>query len=279
MEITTNGISINVISESNSVSANKTPILFLHGFTGSCEDWSFFSTSLSSKYFPIAIDLPGHGKTTVPNNAENFSTKAYTDTINIVLNYFKISKVILVGYSMGGRVALSFASKNKEKVLGLILESSTAGIEEKRERAIRIKTDNELANKLLMGGIDSFVNYWLDLPFFRSLKSLDNNTYSEIILKKKLNSTQELANSLLEFSTGKMPSLWNHLCSLTIPTLLIVGSLDRKYVRINKEMNQLFPNSKLQIIDDCGHNTHIENRKEFIILVNTFLKNLEKHET
>ncbi len=279
MEITTNGISINVISESNSVPIGKTPILFLHGFTGSGKDWSFLFSSLDSKYFPIAIDLPGHGKTIVPNNTNHFSTEAYKEIIQLVLDYFEISKVILVGYSMGGRAALSFTSKNSEKVIALILESSTAGIDDKKERSVRIETDRKLADNLLRDGIDSFVDYWMDLPFFRSLKSLDENEYSEVVLKKKQNSTQGLANSLLGFSTGTMPSLWSNLSSFTTPTLLIIGSLDRKYVRINKEMNQLIPNSKLEIMGNCGHNTHLENRKDFVILVNKFLSNLENHET
>ncbi len=279
MEIPINGISINVISESNSISENKTPILFLHGFTGSCEDWSFLFSSINSKYFPIAIDLPGHGKTIVPNNPENYSAQAYSDIIKAVLDYFKITKVILVGYSMGGRVALTFTTKYKNRVLGLVLESSTAGIADKSEREIRIETDSRLADKLRNEGIDSFINYWLDLPFFKSLKSLDKNKYSKVVVEKKLNSAQGLANSLLSFSTGIMPSLWNYLNSLNIPTLLIAGSLDKKYVRINKEMMQLIPNSQLQIINNCGHNTHLEKREEFIILVNKFLNNLENYET
>ena len=123
MEITSNGISINVISASDSVSANKTPILFLHGFTGTCEDWSFLFSSLDSKYFPIAVDLPGHGKTTVPNDINSFSTKSHIDIVKIVLDYFNIPKIILVGYSMGGRTALSFAVNNGDKVSALILES------------------------------------------------------------------------------------------------------------------------------------------------------------
>ncbi len=279
MEITTNGISVNVISESDSVPVGKIPILFLHGFTGSAKDWHFYFSSLNSKYFPIAVDLPGHGKTTVPNKTDSFSTEAYTNIIQLVLDYFNISQVVLAGYSMGGRTALSFTIKNNQKVLGLILESSTAGMEDERDREIRIETDHMLADKIMTDGLDPFVNYWMDIPFFRSLKSLEKEEYSELVLEKKQNSPQGLANSLLGFSTGAMPSMWKNLSSLTIPTLLIAGSLDRKFVRINKEMNKRIPNSNLKIMNDCGHNTHLENRREFIILVNKFLSNLENHET
>ena len=275
MEITTNGISVNVISESHSIPKNKIPILFLHGFTGSAEDWKFIFPTLNSIYFPISIDLPGHGKTKLLNTLEYYSTEGYLSIVKTVVDFFDISELIIVGYSMGGRTALSFANKYPQLIKALILESSTAGIDDETERELRIKTDSDIAKKIISDGMDSFVQYWLELPFFRSLKSLDELSYSKIIQQKKQNSEQGLADSLLGFSTGKMPSLWNKLNELKNNTLLIVGSLDRKFVRLNKEMNRLMPNSELIIIEDCGHNTHLENKREFTILVNKFLNNLE----
>jgi 2-succinyl-6-hydroxy-2,4-cyclohexadiene-1-carboxylate synthase len=275
MIIATKEISINVVSESNLIPKNKTPILFLHGFTGSAEDWKFIFPSLNQKYFPIAIDLPGHGKTKLPNKIEYYSTEGYVNIVQTVIDYFNISELIIVGYSMGGRTALSFANKNPRIVKALILESSTAGIENKAERELRIKTDSDIAKKILNNGMEYFVQYWLDLPFFRSLKSLDEASYSKLIKQKKQNSEEGLSNSLLGFSTGKMPNLWEQLNELNNQVLLIAGSLDRKYVRLNKKMNRLFPNSELKTIEDCGHNTHLENKREFTILVNKFLNNLE----
>ncbi|MDA3860755.1 MAG: 2-succinyl-6-hydroxy-2,4-cyclohexadiene-1-carboxylate synthase [Melioribacteraceae bacterium] len=275
MEISSNGINVNVVCSNNFVASNKIPIIFLHGFTGSAENWLSFFEKLDSKYFPIAIDLPGHGKTNVPDNLDSFSANSHIETVDIVLNHFQIQKAILVGYSMGGRTALSFAVINPGRIIALVLESATAGIEEATERKSRIKTDFEIADKILSDGIDSFVQDWMDLPFFRSLKSLDDVEYSQIIQQKRTNSATGLVNSLRGFSTGQMPSLWNRLESLKFPTLLIAGSLDRKYVRLNKQMNLSIHNSELKIIEDCGHNTHSENPEEFIILVNEFLNSLD----
>lgn len=275
MEISINGISVNVLCESNLIPKEKTPIIFLHGFAGFSEDWIFIFDKLDSQFFPIAIDLPGHGKSIFPNNLENFSTNSYVETINIVLDYFQIEKAIFVGYSMGGRTALSFAIANPNKTVALILESATAGIENNAERKSRIATDVDIADNILSDGINSFVDYWLNLPFFRSLKSLDKIDYKKLIEQKRENSPIGLSNSLKGFSTGIMPSLWNKLKLLSTPTLLITGSLDRKYVRLNKKMNVLIPNSELKIIDNCGHNTHLENKEEFTIFVNTFLNTLK----
>lgn len=274
MDFSIDGITVNVICEGNSVPLGKTPIVFLHGFTGCAEDWLFLFDKLNPKYFPIAIDLPGHGKSIVPNNLEYFSVKSHIDFITIVLNQLNIQKAIFIGYSMGGRAALSFTVENPEKVLALILESSTAGIENENERNARIKTDTQLADKIISDGIEPFTEYWMNLDFFTSLKSLNNKDYSKIIESKKRNSPLGLSNSLKGFSTGQMPSLWDKIHIINVPTLLIVGSFDRKYVRLNKEMNSVFSNSEIKIIENCGHNTHLEKPEEFTILVNKFLNNI-----
>ena len=266
--------SINVICNGNSVPKGKIPIIFLHGFTGCANDWLFLFDKLNPKFFPIAIDLPGHGKSIVPNNLDYFSPQYYSKIVDLVVNKFKIEKAIFVGYSMGGRTALSFAVENSTKVLALILESSTAGIENEKERSARIKSDLLLADKIITDGIDAFVDYWLNLPFFISLKKLDAQIYSSLVEAKKSNSSTGLSNSLKGFNTGIMPSLWNNLASLTFPTLLIAGSFDSKYVKINNAMNQMFPNSNLKIMENCGHNTHIGKQEEFVIFVNDFLNNL-----
>lgn len=265
---------INVICNGNSVPKGKIPIIFLHGFTGCANDWLFLFDKLNPKFFPIAIDLPGHGKSIVPNNLDYFSPQYYSQIVNLVLSEFNIEKAVFVGYSMGGRTALSFAAENSSKILALILESATAGIRNKKERSARINSDLLLADKIVSDGIDAFVDYWLNLPFFISLKKLDVQIYSSLVEAKKNNSPIGLSNSLKGFSTGIMPSLWNNLATLTFPTLLIAGSFDSKYVKINNGMNQNLPNSTLKIMENCGHNTHLEKQEEFVIFVNDFLNKL-----
>ena len=275
MEIKKNGKSINVISPNDKIPSGKFPVIFLHGFTGSAEEWSSFFGQINPDYFPIAIDLPGHGKTKILQDVDAYSAALYIDVINNVLEYFKIEKTILLGYSMGGRAALSYALAYPQKISALILEGATAGIENEKERETRIKNDTVLIEKLLSEGIDDFINYWMSLPFFRSLKSLSDDEYNKLVCRKKENSPRELAKSLKGFGTGEMPPLWSKLHLLEIPVLLIAGSLDTKFARINRKMNEIIPISKLAIMEDCGHNTHLENKEEFIILVNNFLKELE----
>ncbi|VAX19524.1 2-succinyl-6-hydroxy-2,4-cyclohexadiene-1-carboxylate synthase, partial [hydrothermal vent metagenome] len=144
MEIKINGITVNIVSQSIEIPNSKTPIVFLHGFTGSANDWEFAMKNMSDKYFPVAIDLPGYGDTEISENIEDYTSNAINNIILSVIEKLQIPQVVLLGYSMGGRAALSFASQHPSKIKALILESSTAGIENADEREERLMNDTEL---------------------------------------------------------------------------------------------------------------------------------------
>ncbi len=274
MKIKINGLSVNIIAESLEVPRSKTPIIFLHGFTGSVKDWDFAMKNINKKYFPIAVDLPGHGETEISGNINDYTDNTINNIILKIIKKLKTPNVVLLGYSMGGRAALSFAVQNKLKVEALILESSTAGIENSNEREIRFSSDKNLADKIEKDGIEKFINFWMELPLFESLKSISHDEYQNIIIRKLSNNKKGLANSLRGFSTGKMRSLWEKLENLNLPVLLITGDLDKKYNSIAKKIISLLPQSEHKIVTNAGHNTHLEKPKEFIKLVNNFLEKL-----
>ncbi len=274
MNIEINGLTVNIIMPSFEVPKNKTPIIFLHGFTGSANDWEFAMQNIDSSYYPIAIDLPGHGETKTSENTDDYTSDAINSIISIIIEKLQVSKIILLGYSMGGRAALSYASQYPSKIKALILESSSAGIEDPKERKERLESDTELAEKIENIGVEEFIKYWMELPLFESLKSMPSGEYQKVIKNKLSNNKKGLSNSLRGFSTGKMKSLWNELNDFDFPVLLITGSLDSKYELIASKMIPLLPQSDHKIVNNAGHNVHLEKPKEFIKLVNNFLEKL-----
>lgn len=274
MKIEINGITVNIVLQSFEIPQNKTPIIFLHGFTGSAKDWEFAMQNINNGYFPIAIDLPGHGETEATDDINDYTNDSINSLISIVIEKLQLPKVVLLGYSMGGRAALSFAVQHSSKIKALILESSTAGIENSDERKTRLLNDTKLADKIEKNGVEEFIKYWMELPLFESLKSVPIAEYQNIIQRKLSNNEKELANSLKGFSTGKMKSLWNELSKLNFPVLLITGSKDNKYKLIASKMTSLLPQSEHKIATNAGHNVHLEKPKEFIKLVNNFLEKL-----
>ena len=254
-------------------SAGKIPIVFLHGFTGSSKDWEFILNQLPKKFFPAAIDLIGHGKTASPENVKYYSTKRIVSQINTIINKLNFDKIILAGYSMGGRAALSYANSYPRKIQGLILESSSPGIQNDDKRNERIKNDLKLAEIVKNYGVAEFINHWTELPLFQTLKAISKNQYEGIIEGKKKNNVWGLSNSLKGFSTGRMPDYWSRLKEFDFKTLLITGELDRKFTQINSRMNKLIPHCSHKVVKRCGHNVHLEKPEEFIILVKEFLRN------
>lgn len=265
------GISINAEFQERDDVFSSIPVIFLHGFSGSSNDWLQFFPSINSDFIPYAIDLIGHGKSSAPKEISYYTAESIADQILEVLNFFKIHEAIFAGYSMGGRAALTFAAAHPEKVKGLFLESASPGITDVDLKLERKTADDKLAEFILKNGIEAFIDYWEEIPLFRSQKSLPNYMLLEQRRKRLENNIEALSNSLKAFGSGTMPDLWNTLASFNFKVMLVTGSLDEKFTSINKKMTNLFKSAKHEIVQSAGHNVHLEKPKLFLNLLNNFL--------
>ncbi len=247
-------------------------ILFLHGFTGSSEDWKNIAGKIDKRFSLAALDLIGHGKSQSPEDENFYSAGSISEQIKQTAAELTDKKIILVGYSMGGRAALSFASKYHEKIHALILESTSPGITSENLRADRVRSDEELAKFILKNPIEIFVDRWMNIDLFNSQKNLPRKILKSEREKKLRNNPVGLANSLKGFGSGKMPPLFDKLENINIKTLLISGELDKKFTTINNNMLKFFPFAENHIIKGAGHNTHLEKPDDFTTVVNNFLK-------
>lgn len=273
MKIEINNTELNVETVPSGTEGNI-PVIFLHGFSGSLRDWQFAFDKLPQGFTPYTLDIVGHGRSSSPAEVTSYSAEAIVEHIRGLINFFNLSEVILTGYSMGGRAALSFAVKYPELLKGLILESATAGIIDEVERRDRRNSDFRLADFIEGNSIEAFVDYWMDLPLFESQKRLPEELYAEIRQNKMKNSKTGLANSLRGFSTGVMPQLWDELGNITCKTLLISGGLDKKFTEISRQMSLKIKRSKHEAAGNAGHNIHLERPEFFLNLLNGFLMDL-----
>lgn len=250
------------------------PLLLLHGFTGSLQTWSPFINDWSQSFQLILVDIIGHGKTDHPEEVDRYSMEYVVRDLKGILNTLNINKVHLLGYSMGGRVALSFSILYPEYVLSLILESSSPGLELEEERFARMNSDNVLAERIEQDGIHEFVDYWEKIPLFSSQEQKLSVERKQAIRQERLgNSSSGLANSLRGMGTGVQPSWWNRLSRFQKPVLLLTGEDDQKFCVIGQKMHKLFPNSKILIIKDAGHAIHVEQPEFFGKIVRDYLIN------
>lgn len=250
---------------------SKKTILFLHGFTGSSNDWKDTVQKIDKRFNKTALDLIGHGKSSSPLSINYYMVDSIITQIEQVIIHLRLKEVILCGYSMGGRAALNFAIAKPNLVKGLILESASAGIKNEKEREARMKSDEELASYIQSNSTEDFAAMWLDQELFGTLRRFSNDRLKHIKEEKAKNSKIGLANSLKGFGTGVMPYLASELMKLKIPIFLITGGLDDKFTQINLNLKKLLPSANHKIISTSGHITHLEEPKKFVEAVNGFL--------
>ncbi len=252
----------------------KGNILVLHGFTGSGSDWDFAVPTLKEYFNIFTLDLIGHGLSDSPDNQNLYTMESIISQIDEFINKVITNKLIILGYSMGGRIALSYAVKFFGKISGLILESSTWGIKETDLREKRIENDEKKAELILSSDMNNFIKFWMDQDIFDSQKNLPAELIEKISNKKSLNNKTGLANSLRGSGTGRMVYLREQINKLRFPVLLITGQLDNKFCRINSDMLKYLNNAKHVIIPEAGHNIHLEKPDLFLNVINDFLINL-----
>lgn len=255
---------------------NLIPIFFLHGFAGQSNDWEFlFEKIFKLNFYPIAIDLIGHGKSDAPDDETFYTEENLIIQLHNVISQVCMDKFILCGYSLGGRLALSYAATYPNKLSALILESATPGIDEYQLRIERVSSDKKLAEKILIEGVDKFFEFWYNIPLFQSLKLQNKIVLQNLINKRIDNSAIGLSHIMTGFSQGNMLSKWELLNTLKINTLLLSGSLDSKFTKINSQMNNLMNNSEFYIIENAGHIPHLENPSLFENYLLNFLETIK----
>ena len=140
-------------------------------------------------------------------------------------------RAIYVGYSMGGRLCLRLALDRPELVRGLVLVSASPGIADDRERAGRTEADEALADSIERDGVDAFLSRWLAQPMFATVPA----NAPGLSDRHRLTAAY-LAACLRVLGTGVMEPMWNDLPKLTMPLLLVTGTLDDKYTTIAGRM-------------------------------------------
>lgn len=235
------------------------PVVLLHGFTGSTLTWDKIVTHPDGMQL-ITVDLPGHGWT---KGTSRITMESCIDDLHKLFQHLELEKFFLVGYSMGGRTALTYTVRYPQSIQGLVLESASPGLRDITNRKKRAVGDEELAERLEEEGIEPFVDYWENMPLFSTQKQLPEETQAAIRAERMSQSEKGLADSLRGMGIGSQPSNWGALENVTVPVKLLAGEVDEKFVKINQEMAGILPYADLEIFQGCGHALHIEQPEHF----------------
>ncbi|WP_223595788.1 2-succinyl-6-hydroxy-2,4-cyclohexadiene-1-carboxylate synthase [Neobacillus bataviensis] len=247
------------------------PLVLLHGFTGDSTTWTPFCERWGTHSNLIIPDIIGHGKTDSPENSNRYQIEKAANDLKSILDHLGAKQVDLLGYSMGGRLALTFAVLFPERIRNLILESASPGLQSEADRETRRMKDAELANFIKDKGLTEFVDYWEEIPLFSTMKRLPLTIKKSIRLQRLNNSPLGLANSLIGMGTGAQPSWWQNLQQLSCEVLLVTGSEDKKFCTIAEKMLKGLENGTWVVVENSGHAIHVEETEKFGTIVSDFL--------
>jgi len=247
-------------------------VLFLHGFMGSSADWRGVKDAIGDRAFCVVPDLPGHGAS-VGLAPEAYTMEGTAQAVIRTLDEIEARRPVVVGYSMGGRLALYLALRHPERCAGLFLESASPGIESAGEREARKDADEDKAKRLEYGDFETFLEDWYGQPLFAPL-ALDEGLLRRTIEARRRNDPWELARSLRGMGTGSQPSLWEALESLAVPALAVTGELDGKYAGISSRMASVCAKVEPVVVPGVGHNVHDEAPAQYVALLGRFLDRL-----
>ena len=270
MFVQVNGVRLGIEQRGEARKSGPT-LVMLHGFTGSAAGWrSHLDTLAAYGWRVIALDLPGHGQSDAPDDPQRYAIEYCQQYILAALPELGVNQgeAVLLGYSMGGRIALYTAFSGFFRAL--ILESASPGLEDPAEREQRRISDEALAASIERDGVQAFIERWEKLPLFASQSTLPLEAREALHRQRLNNLAGGLAQSLRGVGTGVQPSLHARLPTLHIPVLLIAGELDTKFTAISRSMAQALPQSQLRIVPGAGHAVHLERPEEFATLVGDY---------
>jgi 2-succinyl-6-hydroxy-2,4-cyclohexadiene-1-carboxylate synthase len=237
-------------------------LVFLHGFTQThhhCHAVAHAVARSTGRSPTLAfVDLPGHGlaahdRTPIADAGAALATLAGRGTF--------------IGYSMGGRFALTAAVARPDLVERLVLIGATPGIADDAERAERRALDQERADRVERDGVAAFLDTWLAAPMFAGLPDDPDG-----LAHRRRNTAAGLASSLRTAGTGSQPSLWARLDEITAPVLVLAGERDSKFTEIGRRRTEALPNATFVSITGAGHAAHTERPDEVARTIATWLR-------
>ena len=264
-------LTVNRVTYHVEVQGRGPAVFFLHGFTGSSETWKPHLKALTG-FTTVRLDFLGHGRSDTPPDVRRYGMEACVDDVLALRRRLGVQRCAVVGYSMGGRVAMRVALRAPECLWALVLESASPGITKPADRRDRVLQDARLAERIQNEGVAAFADYWQALPLFASQSRLPEATRQALRTQRLQHTADGLANSLQGLGAGREHPVLQRLRELRLPVLLLAGTLDAKYCELANEMAAVLPCSRVRIVPDAGHAVHLEQPAAFDDAVGDFLR-------
>lgn len=222
-------------------------LVFLHGFSGDRREWQPIGASFC-EHPQMYIDLPGHG------GSSGIHVNGFEDSALLIrqtLAHYGVREFFLIGYSLGGRIAMFTACKGLVGLKGLIVEGGHPGLQDQEAKEQRRLSDQAWAKRFRSEPLPKVFTDWYQQPVFSSLTQKER---SALIALRSRNNGETLAAMLESTSLSAQPDLRQELKNRTFAFHYLCGEKDAKFRALAKELC-----SDVRVIENAGHNAHREN--------------------
>lgn len=226
-------------------------VLALHGFTGAPESFDAVVHMLDEGITLIAPMLSGHG--TQPTTVDSF--EAEVERLGTLLP--GDDSVVLLGYSLGGRLALGLLARYPARFRGAVLVSANPGLTEEAERIARAQSDDALAKSLREGGLERFLETWESGPLFAAQAHLPASVRDARRATRRRHQAAPLAAALSALSLGRMPDFRAMIARRPVPMTFVAGESDSKFAELAIECASLAGTSPV-VVPGVGHDVLLE---------------------
>ena len=241
-----------------------TAIVLLHGFLENSTMWKPFISKIAKKNRVVTIDLLGHGKTECLGYVHTMEDMA--DAVKAVLSKLKLRRVVLIGHSMGGYVALAFAEKHPKMMKGLCLMNSTATADNQEK-----KINRDRAIVAVKHNYKSFIKISISNLFRPKNRTIFVDEINEVKDEALKIPIQGIIAALEGMKVRKDRT--KILKSKTFKKMMIIGKHDP--VLDQESLVHQTKNTDVRIVEfPDGHMSHIENMKEFSEHIMHFIENI-----
>lgn len=254
------------------------PLVLLHGFAQSARTWTRVAAALAEERLVYAFELVGHGGSQAPADALPYALRSQGEALLAFLGHVAPSKAkpTVVGYSMGGRVALAAVERQPQAFGALVLESVGLGPADETERNAAAQRDAANARHLRQAGLQAFVDAWERLPLFATQRVLPLEERARVRAGRLANDAEALARTFEHAGQHAMPARCDVLAALDAlaatgaPVLYLAGGLDQKYCALAESLTE-WP-VQTRVIEHAGHNVHLEAPEAFTQVIAEFVR-------
>lgn len=239
-----------------------TAIILLHGFLENSTMWDTALPVLTKNNRVICIDLLGHGKSNCLGYVHTMELMA--EAIEAVLKHLRLRKYYMIGHSMGGYVALSFAERNPNRLKGLCLMNSTYKADDNARRALRSR-----ANKMVQTNFENMVKMSFSNLFSKSSKKLYESKFKAALTEALKTPVQGYiaCQEGMRLRTSKK----DLFLSLDCNKLIILGEKDSN-IDSEELITEIQDTTINMVIFSEGHMSHIENEGDFLHSIMHFIE-------